>query len=137
MTEALKHEDTAAEALMGEIVDEFLQRVDRGERPEADEYVRRYPQPATVRRKMCPAWRVEWRGGGKGRSPPQPGPTRRQGLGRRRRAPTRRPRPRRPFRPNTRRGTRPSSARRPTWAPGRPRHSNMRMGKAWYTGTSS
>src|SRR5437660_1716058 len=55
MTEALKHEDNAAEALMGEIVDEFLNRVDRGERPEAEEYVRRYPQLATVLRQMLPA----------------------------------------------------------------------------------
>src|SRR5436309_1347667 len=55
MTEALKQADTAAEALMGEIVDEFLNRVDRGERPEADEYVRRYPQLATVLRQMLPA----------------------------------------------------------------------------------
>ncbi len=55
MNEPLKLGDTAVEALMGAIVDEFLERLDRGERPEADEYARRYPQLATVLGQMLPA----------------------------------------------------------------------------------
>ncbi|CAN5320849.1 hypothetical protein BH10PLA2_BH10PLA2_04370 [soil metagenome] len=55
MTEALEQEEAAAEALMGKIVDEFLARTERGERPEADEYVRRHPQLADVLRQMLPA----------------------------------------------------------------------------------
>ena len=54
MTEAPRPEDAAAEALMGEIVDDFLNRVDFGERPEVEEYVQRYPQLDTVLRQMLP-----------------------------------------------------------------------------------
>jgi serine/threonine protein kinase/tetratricopeptide (TPR) repeat protein len=43
---------------MGEIVDEFLQRLSRDERPEVEEYARRYPQLATVLRHMLPMFRV-------------------------------------------------------------------------------
>ena len=41
MNEAPRLEDTAAEAQLGEIVDEFLERLERGERPEVEEYVTR------------------------------------------------------------------------------------------------
>jgi tetratricopeptide (TPR) repeat protein len=43
---------------MGRIVDEFLERLGRGERPEVEEYARRYPQLATVLRHMLPAVQV-------------------------------------------------------------------------------
>ncbi|HKB42092.1 MAG TPA: serine/threonine-protein kinase, partial [Gemmataceae bacterium] len=55
MNDALQLEDAAAEALMGQIVDEFLERQERGERPELEEYARRYPQLAAVLRQMLPA----------------------------------------------------------------------------------
>src|SRR5215813_1976782 len=55
MNDALQLEDAAAEALMGQIVDEFLERQERGERPEYEEYARRYPQLAAVLRQMLPA----------------------------------------------------------------------------------
>jgi serine/threonine protein kinase len=58
MSHSLKTGDASAEALMGEIVDAFLERLGRGERPEVEEYVRRYPQLATVLRQMLPALQV-------------------------------------------------------------------------------
>src|SRR5690348_12798308 len=55
MSQALKAQDASAEALMGEIVDEFLERLHRGERPEVEEYARRYTPFATILRQMLPA----------------------------------------------------------------------------------
>jgi WD40 repeat protein/serine/threonine protein kinase len=55
MNDALKGEDASAEALMGQVVDEFLERQDRGERPDVEEYAQRYPQLAVVLRQMLPA----------------------------------------------------------------------------------
>jgi serine/threonine protein kinase/Flp pilus assembly protein TadD len=55
MSDALRAESASAEALMGEIVDAFLERLGRGERPEVEDYARRYPQLATVLRQMLPA----------------------------------------------------------------------------------
>jgi hypothetical protein len=52
MSDALQVEDAAAEALMGEIVDDFLARLGRGERPDAEEYARAHPQLAVVLRQM-------------------------------------------------------------------------------------
>ena len=43
-----------ASALMGRIVDEYLERADRGERPKIEEYERRHPELAEVIRKMLP-----------------------------------------------------------------------------------
>ena len=55
MSDVLKLEDASAEVLMGQIVDEFLERRGRGEQPELEEYARRYPQLAVVLRQMLPA----------------------------------------------------------------------------------
>jgi serine/threonine protein kinase/tetratricopeptide (TPR) repeat protein len=55
MNDSQHVEDASAEALMGEIVDEFLDRVNRGERPEVEEYAARHPEFATVLRQMLPA----------------------------------------------------------------------------------
>jgi WD40 repeat protein/serine/threonine protein kinase len=55
MSDALPVEDAAAEALLGEVVDEFLGRLDRGERPEVEEYAGRHPQLAAVLRQLLPA----------------------------------------------------------------------------------
>ena len=55
MNDVLKVDDAQAETLMGQIVDEFLERRDRGERPDVEEYVRRHPQFADVLRQMLPA----------------------------------------------------------------------------------
>jgi tetratricopeptide (TPR) repeat protein len=50
--------DASTEALLGEIVDEFLERLGRGERPEAEEYAHRFPRLATMLRQMLPALQV-------------------------------------------------------------------------------
>ncbi|HEV3261990.1 MAG TPA: hypothetical protein VG013_34385, partial [Gemmataceae bacterium] len=55
MSNALNIHDASAETLMGQIVDAFLERLRRGERPEVEEYAQRYPQLATVLRQMLPA----------------------------------------------------------------------------------
>jgi serine/threonine protein kinase/Flp pilus assembly protein TadD len=55
MSDALQVHDASAEALMGEIVDAFLERLGRGERPDVEEYAGRYPQLAAVLRQMLPA----------------------------------------------------------------------------------
>src|SRR5262249_55960284 len=58
MSKAPPVSDTSAEALMGAVVDDFLARLDRGERPELDEYARQYPELATVLRNMLPTLAV-------------------------------------------------------------------------------
>jgi serine/threonine protein kinase/Flp pilus assembly protein TadD len=54
----LQTHDVSAEALMGQIVDEFLERLGRGEQPEVEEYARLYPQLAAILRHMLPAVQV-------------------------------------------------------------------------------
>jgi len=46
------------EELVGRIADEFLERLDRGERPEVEDYARRYPEAAAVIRQVFPALEV-------------------------------------------------------------------------------
>jgi serine/threonine protein kinase/Flp pilus assembly protein TadD len=58
VSEALQASDASAEALMGAVVDEFLDRLGRGERPDVEEYAREHPRLATVLRQMLPALRV-------------------------------------------------------------------------------
>jgi eukaryotic-like serine/threonine-protein kinase len=47
--------NVSAEVLMGQVVEEFLDSLNRGEQPEVESYVRRYPQLADVLRQMLPA----------------------------------------------------------------------------------
>jgi serine/threonine protein kinase len=47
--------DVSAEVLMGQVVEELLDRLHLGERPDVESYVRRYPQLASVLRQMLPA----------------------------------------------------------------------------------
>src|SRR5207247_4702410 len=58
MSDGLELQSASAEALMGHIVDDFLERLGRGERPEVEEYARQHPQLATVLRQMLPALQV-------------------------------------------------------------------------------
>jgi serine/threonine protein kinase/Flp pilus assembly protein TadD len=58
MSEAFTTENASAEALMGELVDEFVERLARGEQPEVEEYARRHPQLAAALRQLLPALRV-------------------------------------------------------------------------------
>jgi WD40 repeat protein/serine/threonine protein kinase len=48
----------SVDSLMGQITDEFLDRLNRGERPEVEEYARRYPALAAVIRQVFPALEV-------------------------------------------------------------------------------
>ncbi len=52
----------AIEILVAEATDEFLDRARRGEHPDVDEYVRRFPQIAGVLRSLLPALRLTHRG---------------------------------------------------------------------------
>jgi serine/threonine protein kinase/Flp pilus assembly protein TadD len=58
MSNGLELHGASAEALMGHVVDDFLERLGRGERPEVEEYARQHPQLATVLRQMLPALQV-------------------------------------------------------------------------------
>jgi WD40 repeat protein/serine/threonine protein kinase len=55
MNDLLPREEASDEALMGHIVDEYLERRQRGERPDFEEYARRYPHLAGVLRQLLPA----------------------------------------------------------------------------------
>ena len=54
----------AVESLLGDILDEFLERQGRGEQPDVEEYAQRYPQVAAVLRQMLPTFRLLERAGG-------------------------------------------------------------------------
>jgi serine/threonine protein kinase/Flp pilus assembly protein TadD len=47
--------EVSAEVLMGQVVEEYLDRLNRGEQPEVESYARRHPQLAGVLRQMLPA----------------------------------------------------------------------------------
>jgi serine/threonine protein kinase len=49
---------SAVESLLGQILDDFLNRQGRGEEPDVETYAQRYPQLATVLRQMLPALQV-------------------------------------------------------------------------------
>jgi serine/threonine protein kinase len=50
--------DSSLESLVSEATDEYLERVGRGEEPDIEDYVRRYPQVAEVLRDVLPALRA-------------------------------------------------------------------------------
>ena len=51
-------ETNAGEALLAEVADEFRERLGRGEEPDIEEYVQRYPQFADVLRQLLPVLAV-------------------------------------------------------------------------------
>jgi WD40 repeat protein/serine/threonine protein kinase len=51
-------EGGSVEALVSEVTDEFMERLERGERPEVEAYAGRYPQIAGVLRHVLPALQV-------------------------------------------------------------------------------
>ncbi|HEY7313566.1 MAG TPA: serine/threonine-protein kinase, partial [Gemmataceae bacterium] len=51
-------ENASVEALLSQITDEFLARLDAGEQPDIEEYVQRYPALADVLRQVLPALTV-------------------------------------------------------------------------------
>src|SRR6266478_947558 len=54
MNNVSRIDDSPADALMGEIVDDFLERLGRNETPDIEDYAQRYPNLATVLRQMLP-----------------------------------------------------------------------------------
>jgi serine/threonine protein kinase/Flp pilus assembly protein TadD len=69
MSERLELGNGSMEARLGQVADEFTDRVNRGERPEVEDYARRYPEMAAVLRQVLPALQVM----GPGSAPLEPG----------------------------------------------------------------
>jgi serine/threonine protein kinase len=74
MNDAIPHEDEAVEALVCEATNDFMDRVHRGEGPDVDEYVRRYPPIAGILRQLLPAVRSMPQSGTDGIADDGPGP---------------------------------------------------------------
>lgn len=55
MNDAAPRDDEAVEALVAEATDDFMDRVHRGEQPDVEAYVRRYPSIAGILRQLLPA----------------------------------------------------------------------------------
>jgi WD40 repeat protein/serine/threonine protein kinase len=55
MNESLVREKVPLDSLVGQVADEFLRRQERGERPDIEEYVARYPEAAPVLGKVLAA----------------------------------------------------------------------------------
>jgi WD40 repeat protein/serine/threonine protein kinase len=55
MTDSLIRETVPLDSLVGQVADEFLRRQERGERPDIEEYVARYPEAAPVLGKVLSA----------------------------------------------------------------------------------
>jgi serine/threonine-protein kinase len=58
LTNASAVANVPMEELVGKITDEFLERLDRGEQPQVEDYARRYPEAAAVIRQVFPALMV-------------------------------------------------------------------------------
>jgi serine/threonine protein kinase/Flp pilus assembly protein TadD len=58
MSETAAPDRASVESLMAQVAEEFLERLDRGERPEIEAYAARYPQVAAFIRQMFPALEV-------------------------------------------------------------------------------
>jgi serine/threonine protein kinase len=58
MSERLELENESVEARLGQIADEFTDRINRGDRPDVEDYARRYPEMAVILRQVLPALQV-------------------------------------------------------------------------------
>ena len=58
MSDLLATDDRSPEVLISQITDEFMQRLERGEQPEIEDYAGRYPEIAAVLRQVLPALQV-------------------------------------------------------------------------------
>src|SRR5262249_32615897 len=56
-------DDPALEELMARVAEDFQKRLERGERPDAQEYARRHPQAASALRRLLPALEALFRAG--------------------------------------------------------------------------
>src|SRR6516164_4829614 len=55
MTAPSQLDNASDEVLMGKVVEDFLDRLNRGEQPDVETYAQLYPQLANVLRQMLPA----------------------------------------------------------------------------------
>jgi serine/threonine protein kinase len=69
MSEQLELGNGSMAARLGQVADEFTDRINRGERPEVEDYARRYPEMAEVLRQVLPTLQVM----GPGSAPVEPG----------------------------------------------------------------
>jgi serine/threonine protein kinase len=58
MSESVPHTSASVELLVSQVVDEFLERLGRGEQPAVEDYAGRYPALAAVLRQVLPALQV-------------------------------------------------------------------------------
>jgi hypothetical protein len=58
MNSALSVPNNSVEALLSQLADEYVQRLERGEEPQIEEYADRYPQLAVLLRQVLPALQV-------------------------------------------------------------------------------
>src|SRR5579885_2276819 len=58
MNTTVSPENVSVEALLAQITDEFLERLNAGELPNVEDYAQRYPHLADVLRQVLPALRV-------------------------------------------------------------------------------
>ncbi len=58
MIGAAPEEKLSLESLVAQLADEFMERLKRGEQPEIDEYVQRYPDQEAVIRQVLPSLRL-------------------------------------------------------------------------------
>ncbi len=56
MNELQTSASSSVDGLLGEILDDFLQRQGQGEQPDAEEYARRHPEIASILRQMLPTF---------------------------------------------------------------------------------
>jgi serine/threonine protein kinase len=58
MSDIAVPQDTGLDVLVGQVADEFTERLNRGEQPDVEEYARRYPQIAYLLRQLLPTLEV-------------------------------------------------------------------------------
>jgi tetratricopeptide (TPR) repeat protein len=58
MNEIAAQKESSMDALVGQVADEFIERLDKGEQPDIEEYVRRHPHLALVLRDVLTALQV-------------------------------------------------------------------------------
>jgi WD40 repeat protein/serine/threonine protein kinase len=58
MSDASVQQNRSAESIISQVADEYVQRLERGEQPDVEEYARLHPQLATVIRRLLPALAV-------------------------------------------------------------------------------
>jgi serine/threonine-protein kinase len=58
MSDASVHEEVSLESLVAQVVDEFRERQQQGDRPDIEEYAARYPHAADLLRNVLASWQL-------------------------------------------------------------------------------